>query len=202
MRSIFDRKCKSFSQSWNLHFSSVFNWSSVVHSSFDHERMTIWFVISHRHIRKISSSPNPRYPVTCISFIMSHNDNRYWLCVQLDERILDIRISLQIFIWEHRNENLIYRIITRRGPSDLSSKVYLYSRDDFHEQKVKLSNRWQMCFFENWILESSHSNITFSTFFLISCSDRIRTRFERTTTWLQKGWLIFKFLLFWKYQRN
>ena len=102
MRSIFDRKCKSFFQSWNLHFSSVFNWYFVVHSSYDHERMTIWFVISHRHIRKVSSSPDPRYPVTCISLIMSHNDNRYWLCVQLDERILEIRISLQIFIWEHR----------------------------------------------------------------------------------------------------
>ena len=91
-----------FFQSWNLHFSSVFNWYFIVHSSFDHEKMTIWFVISHRHTLKVSSSPDPRYPVTCISLIMNLNDNRYWLCVQLDERILEIRISLQVFIWEHR----------------------------------------------------------------------------------------------------
>ena len=157
MRSIFDRKCKSFFQSWNFHFSSVFNWYFVVHFSFDNERMTIWFVISHCHIRKVFSSPDPRYPVTCISLFMSHNDNRYWLCVQLDERILEIRISLQVFIFPC-------------WFSWAASKIIKPMTNFF--------------FFENWILESSHSNVTFNTLFLISCSDRIRTRLERTTTWL------------------
>ena len=163
--------------------------------------MTIWFVISHRHIPKVSSSPDQRYPVTYISLIMSHNDNRYWLCVQLDERILEIRISLQIFIWEHRHENLIYRIITRRGSSDLPSKVYLYFRDDFREQ-VENYQVDDKCVF----LKLNSGIVIFKYdiqyIFLMSCSDRIRTRFGRTTTWLRKGWLIFKFLLFWKYQRN